>query len=700
MDTGKAFVGTPKDDEFIASKGTWGVGDSINGGKGTDGLTIVTDDIADLDFSVNTMKSIEIVNITSSDAADIKLDTTEAGKVAENFKAVTDLYLTTSDAVGDIDLTVDGKTNVTATAKATGQTIDVTGGKVVNANANNGVVTIKGDALTTVTVKGGAATSTVENTVDGVGTAGETLKSVSLEGMIGATATVKGNAIDTLTLKDQISTLTTTITNTKSTALTVNLNNVHTGASVVNAGLKAETVTINSNGTKGNTLEFNAAAGKTLNITGDAKLTLVNADVAKDIVSTNTKGVTINGGALGNDVKFTGGTGADTVTVGATTKAITMGAGDDTVIYAAAAGIGGSVDAGAGKDTISMTTTLIKSNIVTDGTGIFNNTFKNFEVLEVTVADSNVVIDVEKINNVSTVVLAATLTTSTINNLANNSTVKFITAGAGLTANVKNSAGSTDVLNVELEGSSTVNAGSLTVNSVETINIISNDTATPPTGIAHALNLTADAATSIVVTGDAGVNLTSTNAAKITNFDASAVTAGTVTFASSNTTANVTIKGGAGDDTLTGGKLNDTIIGGAGNDTLSGGTGGVDTLTGGAGVDKFVITAQNTTTVGIDKITDFVGGVDKIVNGTAGNTFTDLRASDLSESVSIAAAANIAMTAANTTTAGDIVLFTYQSKVYATIEKDAAAGFTDGTDFIVEITGVTGTVTAADFITA
>ena len=700
MDTGKAFVGTPKDDEFIASKGTWGVGDSINGGKGTDGLTIVTDDIADLDFSVNTMKSIEIVNITSSDAADIKLDTTEAGKVAENFKAVTDLYLTTSDAVGDIDLTVDGKTNVTATAKATGQTIDVTGGKVVNANANNGVVTIKGDALTTVTVKGGAATSTVENTVDGVGTAGETLKSVSLEGMIGATATVKGNAIDTLTLKDQISTLTTTITNTKSTALTVNLNNVHTGASVVNAGLKAETVTINSNGTKGNTLEFNAAAGKTLNITGDAKLTLVNADVAKDIVSTNTKGVTINGGALGNDVKFTGGTGADTVTVGATTKAITMGAGDDTVIYAAAAGIGGSVDAGAGKDTISMTTTLIKSNIVTDGTGIFNNTFKNFEVLEVTVADSNVVIDVEKINNVSTVVLAATLTTSTINNLANNSTVKFITAGAGLTANVKNSAGSTDVLNVELEGSSTVNAGSLTVNSVETINIISNDTATPPTGIAHALNLTADAATSIVVTGDAGVNLTSTNAAKITNFDASAVTAGTVTFASSNTTANVTIKGGAGDDTLTGGKLNDTIIGGAGNDTLSGGTGGVGTLTGGAGVDKFVITAQTTTTDGIDKITDFVGGVDKIVNGTAGNTFTDLRASDLSESVSIAAAANIAMTAANTTTAGDIVLFTYQSKVYATIEKDAAAGFTDGTDFIVEITGVTGTVTAADFITA
>ena len=61
------------------------------------------------------------------------------------------------------------------------------------------------------------------------------------------------------------------------------------------------------------------------------------------------------------------------------------------------------------------------------------------------------------------------------------------------------------------------------------------------------------------------------------------------------------------------------------------------------------------------------------------------------------AAANTAMTAANTTN-GDIVLFTYNSKVYATIEKGATAGFTDGTDFIVEITGVTGTVTVADFI--
>ncbi|MGJ0377255.1 bluetail domain-containing putative surface protein [Aliarcobacter cryaerophilus] len=709
VDTGKDFVGTSKNDEFVAKKGTWGVADKIDGGKGTDGLTIVTNTVADLDFSVNTMKSIEIVNITSSDAAnDIDLDTTTAGKVADNFKAVTDLYVTASDK--SIDVKVDGKTNVTATTKTTAETIDVTGGKVVNATATAGVVKIKGDALTTVTVKGGIATSAVTNTVDGAGTAGETLKSVSLEGVAGAVA-VGGNAIDTLTLKDQTTALAldTTITNTKSTALTVNLNNVETGSKVT-AGAKAETVTINSNGAKANALTLVATAGKTLNIAGDAAFTLDTTTPAtiKDIVSTNTKGVTITD-ALAKDVKFTGGTGADSVKLTtAFEKAITMGAGDDKVTYAGPAskveGKVGSVDAGDGKDTISMTTGLIASDIVTDVTGIFNSTFKNFEVLEVSNGGAAVVIDVERINNVSTVVIAGDLTgASAINNLANNSTVKFTANSTNLTANVKNSAGNTDVLNVELEGSAPVDAKQLTVNSVETINIISNDTATPATGIKHLLDLRAADATSIVVTGDAGVTFaTTTSAVKLTSFDASASTVG-VTFAS-NSTANVTIKGGAGDDILTGGALNDTIIGGAGDDRLDGGA-GVDTLTGGAGKDKFIIGAQDTTTTGIDKITDFVAGTDTIVTKTAlgvastnaATSLTDLRASDLSASANVGAAANAAMIASTKTAAGEVVLFTYKSNVYAVVESGGAAGFNDGTDFIVEITGVTGTVTFADF---
>ncbi|MGL5075526.1 MAG: calcium-binding protein, partial [Waterburya sp.] len=59
----------------------------------------------------------------------------------------------------------------------------------------------------------------------------------------------------------------------------------------------------------------------------------------------------------------------------------------------------------------------------------------------------------------------------------------------------------------------------------------------------------------------------------------------------------------------------DTLIGGTGNDLLKGGSGN-DRLTGSAGNDQFIYdtnTAFTTSAVGIDQITDFVSGTDKIV---------------------------------------------------------------------------------------
>jgi Ca2+-binding RTX toxin-like protein len=87
---------------------------------------------------------------------------------------------------------------------------------------------------------------------------------------------------------------------------------------------------------------------------------------------------------------------------------------------------------------------------------------------------------------------------------------------------------------------------------------------------------------------------------------------------------NDTIKAGAGDDNINGGAGNDTIDGGAGNDTLLGGNGedsliggsGDDILTGGANKDSFLYEnsyAFKSTTFGIDSITDFTTGSDKIV---------------------------------------------------------------------------------------
>jgi S-layer protein len=146
------------------------------------------------------------------------------------------------------------------------------------------------------------------------------------------------------------------------------------------------------------------------------------------------------------------------------------------------------------------------------------------------------------------------------------------------------------------------------------------------------VELDADSATSLTVSGNNGVFFITTNSAAITTFDASGVVGNgpadtaanlAVTFASANTTANaaVSITGGAGNDVLTGGDDTvDTISGGAGADTIDGGA-KKDVMTGGAGADTFVFAAGdsggNPTAAGnFDTITDFnTGGSDVISYG-------------------------------------------------------------------------------------
>ncbi|MGF1936678.1 MAG: calcium-binding protein [Nostoc sp. ChiQUE02] len=99
---------------------------------------------------------------------------------------------------------------------------------------------------------------------------------------------------------------------------------------------------------------------------------------------------------------------------------------------------------------------------------------------------------------------------------------------------------------------------------------------------------------------------------------------------------NDTVNGGGGNDILLGAKGNDFLNGNAGNDILYGGLGndalnggaGNDTLIGGAGSDRFTFnsgqqfTQANAELVGLDTITDFVRGTDKIV--LSKTTFTGI----------------------------------------------------------------------------
>jgi surface adhesion protein len=79
---------------------------------------------------------------------------------------------------------------------------------------------------------------------------------------------------------------------------------------------------------------------------------------------------------------------------------------------------------------------------------------------------------------------------------------------------------------------------------------------------------------------------------------------------SAETSAALTVTGGAGNDALTGGAGMDHLVGGGGNDVLKGNGGddflfgglGSDTLTGGIGADTFTF---NLAESGKDKVTDF-----------------------------------------------------------------------------------------------
>jgi Ca2+-binding RTX toxin-like protein len=192
------------------------------------------------------------------------------------------------------------------------------------------------------------------------------------------------------------------------------------------------------------------------------------------------------------------------------------------------------------------------------------------------------------------------------------------------------------------------------------------------------------------------------------------------------------IDGGAGADTLNGDAGGDTITGGAGNDVINGGVSATiaDSLTGGAGTDTFVFTTRaeaignaagaNTTTRLMDNITDFTVADDLIqfALGAAafgtGITFTAtttatvtaiaVGAATRTDFDAVAAAAQAATNGtASSSTAAQFYLVTVGATTTATgfsnrtflVLNDHIAAIA-ATDTWIDVTGVTGTIAAAN----
>jgi len=418
------------------------------------------------------------------------------------------------------------------------------------------------------------------------------------------------------------------------------------------------------------------AAGVTIDASG-ANVTAVDTSA-----TTGNSTVTIDA----TNATFTGGAGVEKVTVtGAITKAIALGAGNDTLILSDATAPTATVDGGDGTDTITFTDGVFAATATSSSA--FESKVTGFEKLGVTTFGADATVDLHNMHDINYVVVGGgTAGTLTFSDMGANGTVELDGADSGtaVAVTLADATGTSDVLNVVLKHSdktADTDFGVVKATGVETINLTATDTNTKVSAHSHVVDVLDAAVKAIVVTGNANVTLTADAAdVALASVDATALT-GTFT-ASTNGTVAETIKGGAAGNTLTALGTSDVLVGGAGSDTLIV-QGNLDTLTGGGGADTFNVSHATTNVNSYATITDLVAG-DTIVFAAA----TSFAASKvvLGSTAVFQDYANAAIAASSTNA---LSWFQIGGNTYI-VENESGTThttFTNGTDVIVKITG-------------
>lgn len=715
-------AGGKADDTITSDEDGLSTLDDIDGGEGEDTLTIT--DATGAGYQINTLATVKNVENLAINIV--------GGATVANVSAWTgleDITVTNTGTAGSVTLTTGGATSASI-YNAT--TVGITDNGATDAFASlsldtvSGAVNVTSTALADVSLTNSAGVTVTTDSTAALDVALATSDNVTIAAATatGVTVTTDGGSGNNLTVNAAAATA---ITATSTGALDLNV-----------AAAEALTLAVTVGATTGDTSTLDIAAAKltSLSIGGAGTATVNTLSAAAALVidaSKNTGGVTVTP-TLGTGQAFTGGTGADALTVGATTVAIATGAGNDTVTLAAgttALGTGGSIDGGDGTADVLSFADADDATTASAGT-TFEAAISNFEVIDLAgAAGSAVAINLANLDDISKVSVSANLgQTLALTNLASGGTVTYkATQGAASTIGLA-AAGAADVLNVAIAGTAAIAANTINVSALETVNFLTDDTAATSTGIEHSVTLADGNGTkSITIAGDAGLTLTFTGTA-LTSFDASGVTDGDVTWTAGALAGAATVKGGATADaniinlsaataivTYTGGANVDTITNsndlnnvytlGDGANTLSAANGdGNNTVTGGANVDTITLGNGNntiTTAAGIDAITVGNGnntidsgadadtiiagngtnsitagaGDDLITVGTGGNT---ILAGDGNDTITI----NGASAAANTITGGagnDKIVFTdavASAGVYSSVI-GAAAG--DSFDF-------------------
>lgn len=593
-----------------------------------------------------------------------------------------------------------------------------TAGKVATAvatagtAATPGVTGVMGVVSGTVDIDDNATSSITDVTVDGYGTldigtntALGSLANLSLanSGASAATVTTTGVSALALTLNDVDG----VVNITDAAVKTLNITGATTASTSALSANGVETLTVA--GDQAISLTADLAALKTVTVTGTAGLTLAAAsgDTITSVDTTGTTGkVTTNLDAgVGT---YTGGAGVDTVTLETTTaltKAIDLGAGDDTLSFGALGVTGSSatLSGGDGIDTLSMAGAAAAA---LDGSA--QSFYTNFEKLSIS-TDAAGAIDVKNLGFASNVALAAAFTQQ-LSNLASGATVELTTAGNTVTLQVEDAnTNASDVLNLVTNVTAgDINFGTVTAADVETINITADDkleddnndgtvsAAEAPVEEAT-IDLDAANAKTVNVSGSADVNLDLVGTAAATTVNASSLTGALTATAANN---GMTVTGGSGADqiTVTGDSV--TVNTGAGKDTITI-NGGADLLqiNGGDGADTFDFNGVSSNDSNFTVING-IGSGDLIdVAGLAGGVSSfSTTAITLSPGATETTQAFLDQAMVNLA-AGEAGWFNTGGNTFIVVDAGAesATNFVDGQDFVVMLAGTLDLSTGASF---
>ncbi|MGE4240619.1 beta strand repeat-containing protein [Ramlibacter sp.] len=590
---------------------------------------------------------------------------------------------------------------------------------------NNGAAQSIAPTLTSIETIAINATGTATTSIDMVNSTG--LANLSLANSTSAAGSVVISSLSTVLSTISMSNtqagilvLGTTATNGTADTVAVNLNQV--GTPNVTATILTlpgyETININSTGPATNVIGLSnttgtqqMSAGAVINVTGTTTLA-INTQGQTNALTINASGMT---GTAALSVTSAGRPELPTANAAVT---ITGTANNDTFNFfrtdvgLQAYSTADVVNGGAGTDTIGVGT------FAAVGVSANQTNLSNLEILSLLSATAAGTYTPAAFGGATTLQLTtASAAAYTVNYGAG-------TAGLNLQADqgaaTVNSAGSatTDVLNVALGTSTTagVTVGALASTGFETINVASNGAVSAANATGNVTMAASAAVETLNVSGARNLTVGTVqadvvNASTMTgNLVMTGVSLGAgLTAGVPVTNAGMQITGGAGADTLFGSDGADQIAGGAGADRIrfgSAGTNQGDIVTGGDGADRFAFegAAQSQGTAQIVKITDFVAGTDKIALTfgptavTMGGAVTVATADTLTQvwagvgaSTGTAADANVA--AKIVTVSAGLASGTY---LYVDANDDLAAA--SAADMLINISGVTGTVTAGDFV--